>query len=416
MIVTLNTGFLLSLDDVRAFLDGAVPVGFVAPAGDDRRRWVADTLVQFHYFALPRRDKGVVLALMRKVAGFSRAQLTRLVTQWLTTRRLDDRRGPPLQPFRRRYTDADVARLVEVDQLHGQLSGPATKKIAERAFRVFGDAAFENLAGISVAHLYNLRASAGYRRQRGRFEPTKSTSIPIGERRRPQPDGEPGYLRVDSVHQGDFDGIKGIYIINLVDAVTQFEAVYAVERISETFLVPVLEHAISAFPFHIRGFHTDNGSEYINYRVADLLKKLHIEFTKCRPRRSNDNALVESKNASVVRKHLGYSHIPSRHATAVSAFTRDILSPYLNFHRPCFFPEITVDAKGRQRRRYRYESMDTPYQKLKSLPNAGTFLRPDTSFQQLDQTALAMTDNQAARRLNSERQKLFSMIHKQKAA
>lgn len=416
MIVTLNTRSLRSLDDVRAFLGGAAPVGFLAPAGGERRRWLADTLAQFRYTSLARRDRGAVLALVRKVTGFSRAQVTRLVAQWLATRCLEDRRGPPPQAFCRRYTDGDVARLVEVDQLHGQLSGPATRKLFERAFHVYGDTAFERLANISVAHLYNLRATVGYRRQRGRYEPTKPTSIPIGERRRPQPDGAPGFLRVDSVHQGDFDGVKGIYIINLVDAVTQFEMVYAVERINENFLIPVLEHALAAFPFHIRSFHTDNGSEYVNQKVAHLLKRLHIEFTKCRPRRSNDNALVESKNASVVRKHLGYAHIPGRHASAVNAFTRDILSPYLNFHRPCFFPEISIDIKGRQRRRYRYESMDTPFHKLRSLPNAQTFLRPDISLQQLDQIAMAMTDNQAAQLLTSERQKLFAMIQKHRAA
>lgn len=414
--MTLNTCSLRSLDDVRAFLDGTGSVDFAAPAGDGRRQWIADTLVQFRYPALCRRDRGTVLALMRKATGFSRAQVTRLVTQWLATRRLADRRRPPPNAFQRRYTDADVTRLVEVDQLHAQLSGPATKKIFERAVAVYGDTAFKNLANISVAHLYNLRASAGYRRQRGRYEPTRPTTIAIGERRRPQPGGAPGYLRVDSVHQGDFDGIKGIYIINLVDAVTQFEVVQAVARISESFLLPVLKNAIAAFPFAIRGFHTDNGSEYINHQVARLLKKLHIEFTKCRPRRSNDNALVESKNAAVVRKHLGYTHIPGLHADAVDRFTRDVLTPYLNFHRPCFFPEVTIDDKGRQRRRYRYETMDTPYQKLKSLPNAASFLRPGLSLQQLDQTALLMTDNQAARLLNSERQKLFSMINKQRAA
>lgn len=129
---------------------------------------------RINYFALCRRDQGVVLVLRHKVTGLSRAQLTRLVAEWLTTRRPDDRHGPPLHAFRRRFTDADVARLVDADHLRGKLSGPATKKIAERAFQLFGDAAFENPAGISVAHLYNLLSSACYRRQRGRFEPTKS--------------------------------------------------------------------------------------------------------------------------------------------------------------------------------------------------------------------------------------------------
>jgi transposase InsO family protein len=215
---------------------------------------------------------------------------------------------------------------------------------------------------------------------------------------------------VDSVHQGDFDGIKGIYLINLVDAVTQYEAVFALARISETFLLPVLETALQTFPFAIRGFHSDNGSEYVNHRVARLLDKLNIEFTKSRARRSNDNALVESKNASVVRKHLGYSHIPARHAERVNTFTTAVLTPYLNFHRPCFFPEVLLDDQGRQRRRYRYEHMNTPYEKLRSLPDAEQYLKHGTTFAQLDILAHAVTDSQAAEHLNRERKALFATI------
>ncbi len=142
--------------------------------------------------------------------------------------------GPPAQPFARRYTEADVRALVTLDRLHGKLSGPATRKLAERAFHVFDDSAYERLATISVGQLYNLRASAGYRRQRGHYEPTRSR-IAIGERRRPQPNGQPGYLRADFVHRGDLDSVKGLYVINLVDAVTPFEVVVAVERIGEDF-------------------------------------------------------------------------------------------------------------------------------------------------------------------------------------
>lgn len=414
--MTLKTHALVSLDEVRAFLDGNAPVEFIAPVGAARYRWLEDTLRQFRYEALKRADKGLLQVFLRKVTGYSRAQLTRLIGQWRRRRSIADRRGPPLQPFRRRYTAADVCQLVALDRLHGQLSGPATKKLAERAFRVFGDAAFENLAGISVAHLYNLRASAGYQRQRGHHEPTRPRAVAIGERRRPQPHGAPGYLRVDSVHQGDWDGIKGLYVINLVDAVTQFEVVVSVERISESFLIPALQQALDAFPFVIRGFHSDNGSEYINHQIAAMLEKLHIEFTKSRARRTNDNALVESKNASVVRKHLGYSHIPSHHAQTVNAFLRDQLTPYLNYHRPCFFPEVTLDAKGRQRRRYRYQHMNTPYERLKAIPGAAAALKPGLSFADLDALAHAMTDNQAAEQLNRERGKLFQLIKSKKVA
>ena len=147
-----------------------------------------------------------------------------------------------------------------------------------------------------------------------------------------------------------------------------------------------------------------------------MLEKLRIEFTKSRARRTNDNALVESKNASVVRKHLGYSHIPSHHAQTVNAFLRDQLTPYLNYHRPCFFAEVTVDAKGRQRRRYRYEHINTPYERLKAIPDVAAALKPGLSFADLDAIAHAMTDNQAAEQLNRERGKLFQQIKSKKVA
>lgn len=414
--MTLHTHALTSLDEVRTFLAGSAPVDFVALTGEGRYAWLVRTLTQFRYPTLKRAERGLLQDFMRKVTGYSRAQLNRLIRQWLDNRTMVDRRGPPAQPFARRYTDADVQRLVELDQLHGQLSGPATEKLAERAFAVFGDARFETLANISVAHLYNVRASAGYQRQRGHFQPTRSHRVAIGERRRPQPNGQPGYLRVDSVHQGDWDGVKGLYVINLVDAITQFEVVIAVERISEHFLLPALEQALEAFPFVVCGFHSDNGSEYINHRLADMLNKLRIEFTKSRARRTNDNALVESKNGSVVRKHLGYSHIPSHHAQRVNAFLRDHLTPYLNFHRPCFFPEIVQDAKGRQRRRYRYEHMNTPYERLKQIPESQARLKPGITFHLLDQTAQAMTDSQAAAALQQQRKALFKRINGEKAA
>ena len=413
--MTLNTQSLRSLDDVRAFLEGNAAVGFSPPADVDRYPWLEATLRQFSYKTLARADKGVLRVFVRKLTGYSRAQLTRLIGQWRQGRHIVDRRGPPSQPFTRRYTPEDTRLLVELDRLHGQLSGPATKKLAERALAVFDDPAYARLARISVAHLYNLRASAGYRRQRGHQEPTRSRSIAIGERRRPQPNGAPGYLRVDSVHQGDWDGIKGLYVINLVDAVTQFEVVVAIERISEHFLIPALRQALDAFPYVILGFHSDNGSEYINYQLADMLEKLRIEFTKSRARRTNDNALVESKNASVVRKHLGYSHIPGHHATIVNDFLCNVLTPYLNYHRPCFFPETILDAKGRQRRRYLYKHRNTPYERLKAIPHAAASLKPEQTFADLDLIALAMTDNQAADRLHREREKLFQQIKKKAA-
>jgi transposase InsO family protein len=413
MIVMLQTQGLKTLDDVRGFLAGSQGVEINAPSREAAYTFIAQTLRRFGYRRLPKADKGVLKRYLGKVTGLSRAQVTRLIAQHQASGQLRDHRGVPARPFSRRYTADDVRLLAEVDALHGNLSGPATRKLCERAWQLFDDARYEHLAGISNGHLYNLRGSRTDQRCRGRVNnKTRAVQVRIGERRRPRPEGRPGFLRVDSVHQGDLDGIKGLYHINLVDEVTQFQFVGSVERISEHFLLPVLESLLDAFPFIILGFHSDNGSEYINRQVASLLEKLRVEqFTKSRSRRTNDNALVESKNGSVVRKHLGYSHIPSHFAQQVNTFAQQVLSPYLNFHRPCFFPTEEVDAKGRLRKRYRYETMTTPYEKLKSLPDAPQYLKPEISFDQLDAIAYAISDNETARCLNEARTALFDSIN-----
>ena len=213
------------------------------------------------------------------------------------------------------------------------------------------------------------------------------------------------------MHQGDRDGKKGLYAINLVDEVTQFEHIGAVARLSEAFLIPVLEALLVTLPFSVLGFHADNGSEYINRQVAELLNKLQVgQFTKSRARRSNDNALVEGKNAWVVRKWLGHDHIPQRFAAQVDAFTQGVLTPYLNFHRPCLFACERRDAKGKVRRTYRRQDVMTPYEKLKSLPDAERYLRPGVTFDALDRRAVAMTDLEANVQANRARDALFRAI------
>jgi transposase InsO family protein len=412
MIVKLNSQRLQSLDEIRAFLAGAIPLDFEVHSQTEAYRWIEASLHQLGYHRLGKADKGQVKAYLEKITGFSRSQVTRLIQQHRSTSKIRDHRGHPVNAFARYYRSEDIVLLAEVDTLHGTLSGPATRKICERAFEIFGDRRFERLAHISNGHLYNLRHSSGYQRERRHVDKTRPTHVNIGERRKPAPDGRPGFLRVDTVHQGDLDGIKGLYHINAVDEVTQFQVVVSVEKISEHYLIPALELLIDTFPFVILGFHTDNGSEYINYKIARLLEKLRIELTKSRARQSNDNALVESKNGSIVRKILGHGHIPGRFAQQVNAFTANVLSPYLNFHRPCLFSEVIEDVKGKRRKRYPYELLMTPYDKLKSLPNATQYLKPGTTFQQLDDIALQHSDNDAARQLNEARAELFENINK----
>ena len=410
--MTFQTERLCTLEQVRAFVEGSEPVDYQP---EDRRsayEFVRRTLVRFGYPRLGRADRGCLRAYLGKACGFSPAQISRLIRQQVETGVVEDRRARNSgRPFETRYTPADIRLLAEVDEAFGGMSGLATCEILRRARDVHGDARFERLADVSRSHLYNLRATRTYRTKRTTWVKTRPSPVAIGVRKAPEPNGQPGFLRVDTVHLGDRDGRKGVYVVNVVDEVTQYEHVGAAPAISERFMVPVLEALLRLFPFDVLGFHADNGSEYVNRRVAKLLNKLHVEFTKSRPRRSNDNALVEGKNAHVVRRHLGHEHIPIRFADDVDRFARESLSPFLNFHRPCLFATERVDAKGKVRRTYRRDDVLTPLEKLKSLPGAARFLKEGAGFAELDRAAAAQTDLQAAQALNRARDELFRKVH-----
>ena len=302
----MNDSQIETLEQVRQFLNGAAVMEISISSKTECYQWIQGTRVRFRYLTLGKADRGLIRRYhLQQISGYSRAQIARLIKQYQKTGRIQ-RRQRTVKGFSSKYTREDIRLLAQLDELHGTLSGPATKKLCERAWQVFKQAAYQRLAGISVSPLYNLRQSTPYSKQRGIVDKTRPVQSNIGERRKPSPEGRPGYIRVDTVHQGDWDGIKGVYPVNAVDEVTPFEGVASVERISERYLIAVLASLIDSFPFIIKGFHADNGSEYINQRVADLLNKLLIELTKSRSRRTHDNARVETKNGSIVRKPLGY--------------------------------------------------------------------------------------------------------------
>ena len=396
----------LSQEKIREFLESSGGIEFAGEGRGEIYNWVESLLVAQEFARAKKKERGLIRAYAGKVTGLSTAQLTRLIRSYLDSGRVE------AKPYRRHkfpahYTAADIRLLAELDRVHERLSGPATCCILRREWEQFGEKEYERLAGVSVAHLYNLRHSAGYRKHAAVFEPTRPNGVSIAERRRPDPDGQPGFLRVDTVHQGDWNGAKGVYHINAVDTVTQWQAVGCVPHISEAHLLPVLEAILHQFPFALLGFHTDNGSEYINYPVAGLMKKLQVEFTKSRANRTQDNALVEGKNGAVIRKLIGYGHIPAEHAEAVQKFYTRYLNPYLNFHRPCGYATVSLDAKGKRQRDYPAGDYATPYEKLKSLPDAARFLKSGQSFTALDQVAGQMSDTHAAKKMSDAKASLL---------
>src|ERR1700694_4955816 len=328
MYIQMRNAEDLSPSQIGEFLKASEGIDFSGASRTEAYAWIQRTLIQQEYGRQRKKERGVIRAYLSKVTGRSLAQITRLIRLYVQLGRIET---TPYQRhrFATKYTQADVALLAEVDRAHERMNGPATLRVLRREYEQYGKLEFVRLAGISVAHLYNLRGSSKYRKQAAVFQPTRPTAVSIGERAKPDPGGRPGFLRVDTVHQGDWDGAKGVYHINAVDTVTQWQVVGCVSKISEAYLLPVLEAVLAQFPFTVRGFHVDNGSEYINHRVANMLKKLHAEFTKSRACRSQDNALVEGKNGAVVRKLIGYGYIAGEHAEAIGKFYGQHLHPYL---------------------------------------------------------------------------------------
>jgi len=375
----------------------------------EKYEFIRTVLVIIKYRSLSKKDRGLVSRYLRFFTRYSKGHLKKLIKKWKSGLLF-------YNPSRKRnkfsffYKPSDIALLIKTDIAHNHLSGPATKTILKREFEVFGKIEYENISKISIAHLYNLRNNnLQYGSSNALFlKRTQAVQVPIGIRRKPRPNGAPGYLRVDTVHQGDFKGKKGVYHINLVDEVTQFEMIATIPQICESFLRPVVKEILELFPFAIFEFHADNGSEYINYSVAKMLNKLHIELSKSRSRHSNDNALVESKNGSIIRKFYGRNYINQKYAKLLNDFNREYLNVYLNYHRPSGFAEDIIDSRGKIKKKY--NEWTTPYEKLKSLENAKQYLKPGFSFDELDKIAYAKSDNEFAEEMMKEKDKVFKKI------
>lgn len=394
---------VLAIDDVF----GTQPVRC---SDKDRASFVYAVLVQHKYQTQKRRSQSVIRTYLLSVTEYCSAQLSRHIAAYKRGERY-------CRPYKRHtfpvtFTNDDRELLAATDNAHKRMNGAATKKLCKQMFAQ-GDERFRRLATISVSHLYRLRKEERYQEHAVlTYEKTRPVDRQYGERRKPQPDGEPGYLRVDTVHQGDKEQQKGIYHIDMVDEVTQWQVVLAVEGISEHFLLPVLREGLRLFPFRIKNFHSDNGSEYINQEVSRLLNTLLIRQTKGRPRHSNDNGLVESKNGAVIRKHMGHFHIPGTWAPRINQFYREHFIPYLNFHRPCAFPEKQMLPNGKRKIIYKPEHYSTPLEKFLQMKHPSQYFRSGMTRGFLERKAREKTSNQAAEEMQRAKRKLLQLIAK----
>jgi transposase InsO family protein len=412
MTLTMTDSEIRTVAEIQEFLKNRSKITFRRQDRSEAYAWAEKTLMKLKYLSLKKPDKGAVRSYIELITGYSRAQVTRLIGKYFETGHVKITEYKR-HHFARIYTDSDIQLLAKTDELHEFPNGNTIKVTLGRMVR--HDPRYSNIRKVSVSHIYNLRKRPAYRKTTLRFDKTRPVGIAIGLREKPCPEGRPGFIRVDSVHQGDKGQTKGLYHINSVDEVTQFEIIGAVKSLTEEHMLPMLKRLIEEYPFVILGFHADNGSEYINHEVAKMLNRLLIRLTKSRPRHSNDNGLPESKNGAVIRKWLGYLFIDPSYVDKLNDFYFDWFNRYLNFHRPCAFAEISVDHKGKVSKKYPLKDYRTPYEKLRALPDAEKFLKQGLSFKELDRFAAAYTDNQIATIIQTKRKELFDQIFNKKS-
>lgn len=402
MKITMDDSRINTVAQVKAFLKGSQQFGFSLTDAslEDKYSFIDKTVDRLSYQKLTRKNKKVVIRYLKKITGYQHTQLFRLIKRAA--------KGKLTKIFYHRvnphhiYTSCDIKLLERTDELHLRLSDMATKEILRREYEMFNHREFQTIAGISHSHISNLRESPYYKNSW--VNHTKARVVPIGMTRPPINYGFPGSIRVDTVHQRD------VFHINSVDEITQGEILVCVPQICEACMIPALEDLMNQYPFLIFNFHSDRGGENINYQVADLLQRLLIKQTKSRSNHCNDNALVETKNGSVVRKNMGWMHINQGLADKVNDYYRNFLNPYLNYHRPCGFPTILTNDKGKKTKAYHI--YQTPYEALKGIKGADRFLKPGQTFAKLDIIAYKYSDNEFAQILRNEERKLFDIIMK----
>lgn len=400
MKVIMEDSRLINVTQIQEFLKASqqVVVSLEKSTLLEKYHFIERIIKRFNYQKLSKKEKRTIYLYIKKLTGYKKAQLYRLIkrAEVGTLKKTLYIRSSPTKI----YVTKDIKLLEITDEVHLRLSEDATKEILRREYEVFGNKNYQTISRVSHSHITNLRHCPIYKSSW--INHTKARQIPIGMTQPPQNYGKPGSIRVDSVSQ------KDVYHINSVDEITQCEIVFCVPQLSELFMLPALMDILNQYPFVLFNFHSDRGKETINYVVADLLQRLVIKQTKNRSYHSGDNALVETKNGSVIRKNMGWEHINQSMCDQINDYYKKYFNPYLNFHRPCAYPTVKVDQTGKKKKVY--NNYQVPYEFLKSLPKAETYLKPGVTFENLDKIAYSHSDNEFATIMREEERKLFQKI------
>lgn len=388
-----------SVEQVESFLK-LETCSFKIENKNDAYQFIRKTTFSLNYKKQTKKNKGRIKEYLSRITGYSQIQTKRLIGQSIKGKLEYVKKKANKTSYKKKYSNEDIKLLAQLDEAAHQPNGFAIKENIRRMVEIYHDERFKPLLHVSNGSIYNFRKTSVYRQTTASYTHTSPVQNAIGIRMKPDPNGKPGYIRVDSVHGGDKEFKKGVYYVNLVDEVTQFEIVVCVQGISERYLKEVWKYILVSFPFDIINFHSDNGSEFINNIVAQILARLNISQTKSRPRHSGDNGLVETKNGWVIRKHFGYVYVDQRLAPLINMHLERYFNDYLNYHRPCAYPKKIMDKRGKIKISYKSQDYMTPYEKLKLSDPEGKSLREGNTYAILNKIAYVKSDFEFMQEMN----------------
>lgn len=175
---------------------------------------------------------------------------------------------------------------------------------------------------------------------------------------------EPGYCEIDLVsHSGPHASGEFLYSLNLTDICTEWDETRAIMGKGEAGVVQALDEIRRVLPFRLRAIDSDNGSEFINYHLVRYCQKHGLQFTRGRPYKKNDNAHIEQKNWTHVRRIFGWDRLdtPEQQA-AMNALYQNELRQMMNLYQP----SVKLQSKTRKGSRVtkRYDDAQTPLDRL----------------------------------------------------
>jgi len=216
----------------------------------------------------------------------------------------------------------------------------------------------------------------------------------------------PGFTEIDLVsHSGNAASGEFLHSLNVTDIHSTWVESRAVMGKSQIGVLNAMQDIEQALPFKLLGVDSDNGSEFINYHLKTFCDQNQIQFTRGRPYKKNDNAHIEQKNYTHVRKILGYLRYDSPSAQKA---INELYQNELRILQNLFLPSMKLMKKTRigSKLKRRYDQPQTPLERLIACPQADP-----VKVQQLKGLREKTDPFQLAKRMEQKLERIFEMAN-----